>query len=119
MRHAIAAAFLCAGCASAVPGPKGDTGPEGPTGTMGVMGTTGMVGLMGASGPTGPIGPTGPTGPPGSGWAANGADIYSANSGNVGIGRNAPMAKLDVNGAIYVEEDVSLLPQRSCRNITL
>lgn len=34
------------------------------------------------------------------GWTVSGSDIYSANSGNVGIGVASPQAKLDVNGTI-------------------
>ncbi len=37
----------------------------------------------------------------GGGWTTNGSDIYSNNTGNVGIGR-LPSQKLDVNGAIAV-----------------
>ena len=66
---------------SAVPGPQGPAGPPG------------------AGGPPGPQGPEGPAGPPGSGsWTVSGANQYSSNSGNVGIGTTNPGEKLTVNG---------------------
>jgi hypothetical protein len=35
-------------------------------------------------------------------WTINNPDIYSSNSGNVGIGTNSPAAKLDVNGTVRI-----------------
>ena len=35
-------------------------------------------------------------------WTINNPDIYSSNSGNVGIGTSTPTAKLDVNGTIRI-----------------
>lgn len=64
---------------------KGDTGAQG---------TQGPPGLQGVPGPEGAIGP------PGVGWADAGSDIVTVNTGNVGVGTNAPVAKLDVNGSI-------------------
>nr|WP_321485473.1 LamG-like jellyroll fold domain-containing protein [uncultured Draconibacterium sp.] len=37
-------------------------------------------------------------------WAQSGTDIYSTNSGNVGIGTSSPDEKLTVNGTIHSEE---------------
>jgi hypothetical protein len=58
-----------------LPGPVGPAGPEGPAGTMGAAGVSPFM------------------------TAANGTDIFY-NLGNVGIGTNAPGARLDVRGDI-------------------
>jgi hypothetical protein len=79
---------------------KGDTGPEGPPGPEG------LVGPQGKEGATGDKGIPGDIGPPGIGWADAGADLYSTNDGNVGIGINAPTTKLDVGGAITAHGDL-------------
>lgn len=50
------------------------------------------------------------SGPGGGGgyWAANGADIYATNTGNVGVGSSTPAAKLHVgssNARFYLQDD--------------
>ena len=54
-------------------------------------------------------------------WTMNGANIYSNNSGNVGIGTNSPGRKLDVRGdvAIGAGADSSGLKLRMLDGITL
>lgn len=37
-------------------------------------------------------------------WTANGNNIYNSNSGNVGIGTSAPLARLTVDSSIMVDE---------------
>jgi trimeric autotransporter adhesin len=44
-----------------------------------------------------------PVGPSSSSWTVNGNDQYSALSGRVGIGVNAPVAKLHVKGGIVLD----------------
>ena len=41
-------------------------------------------------------------------WTASGSNIYSSNSGNVGIGTNSPAYKLDINGTLNVSGLVNL-----------
>lgn len=36
-------------------------------------------------------------------WTTNGTHIYSSNSGNVGVGANAPLEKLHLGGKLYIE----------------
>ena len=75
-----------------ISGATGLTGPTGPTGPQGATG-------IGATGPTGPSGPTGPTGATGgTPWLTSGTSAYY-NTGNVGVGTNAPTYKLHVNGS--------------------
>jgi hypothetical protein len=40
-------------------------------------------------------------------WSYNGTDIYNGNTGNVGIGTNAPNVSLDVDGGLALREFVS------------
>lgn len=40
-------------------------------------------------------------------WAANGANIYNTNTGNVGIHRQAPVAMLDLPGAVNIDDTSS------------
>lgn len=37
-------------------------------------------------------------------WTVNGNDMYSNNSGNVGIGTNSPSEKLEVNGSVKITD---------------
>jgi hypothetical protein len=81
-------------------GTAGTVGATGATGAAGATGATGPTGATGAgaSGPTGPTGATGATGATGDsiGWAQNGNNIYNTNTGNVGIGTNAPTHPLTI-----------------------
>jgi hypothetical protein len=103
-------------------GPAGADGAAGPTGPMGPAGTDGAVGPVGPAGPAGPAGavgpagPQGPAGPPGEGWAANGNDLYTTATGNVGLGTQSPAAKLDVAGHIL---GVPVAGRWSCQTGTL
>jgi hypothetical protein len=95
-------------------GSQGEQGPQGPQGEPGLQGPQGPQGLPGEQGEQGPAGPQGDQGPQGvqglqgpqgepgdSYWALNGNNIYSNNSGNVGIGITLPLAKFQVdNGAV-------------------
>lgn len=46
-------------------------------------------------------------------WTATSNDIYSNNSGNVGIGVNPPTEKLDVNGNVKIFGNISLTNPRA------
>lgn len=103
-----------------VQGAVGSTGAVGPTGPQGLAGVTGPIGLIGIQGPQGVtgsqgiVGPTGPiglqgvtgvqgvTGPDDLDWSidssSNPSNIYSAVSGNVGVGLVIPHEKFHVNG---------------------
>ncbi len=103
-------------------GPAGEPGAPGTPGAPGLPGTPGAQGQQGEPGPQGAQGPQGEPGPPGpagGGWTESGDHIHNVNPGNVGIGTDAPQAKLDVRGSIYVEDDQFLLPAGGCRAITL
>jgi len=78
MPRTVGAAVLVAALTLACKGDKGDPGAQGDPGPQGFIG------------------------PPGVGWADAGADIVAVNAGNVGIGTQAPAAKLDVNGDVNV-----------------
>jgi len=88
--------------ATGVQGIQGLTGAQGPQGLIGIQGLTGPTGLQGVTGPQGQIGIQGPTGPDDMDWSidstSNPSNIYSAVSGNVGIGLVSPHEKLHVNG---------------------
>ncbi len=97
-------------------------GPSGPQGLPGVNGSNGVDGPQGPQGPQGPAGPAGPQGPQGNegpqgdvgpvgcnnanflikndGTVAICSEIYEDDFQKVGIGTNAPNAKLDVNGDV-------------------
>lgn len=53
----------------------------------------------------------------GSVWKPTGSGGIFFDSGNVGIGNEQPMAKLDVRGRLYVDEDASLFSQ--CHKVNL
>ncbi len=91
--------------ADGAPGPQGPAGPQGPQGFPGPQGPQGPAGPQGPPGFgfPGPQGPQGPAGPPGVGWAALGVNLHNTNAGNVGIGTNAPIAKLHVAGTARVD----------------
>ncbi|MDH4147964.1 MAG: collagen-like protein, partial [Acidimicrobiia bacterium] len=77
-------------------GPAGPTGPIGPQGPEGPKGPTGATGATGATGPQGPIGPQGVQGPAGdSHWTQGGGDTWY-DTGDVGVGTNAPERRLHV-----------------------
>ena len=52
------------------------------------------------------IGTGGGGGGGGTSWLANGNDIYSPNSGNVGIGTSVPTSKLQVNGSLTTANNI-------------
>ncbi|MCP6718534.1 MAG: collagen-like protein, partial [Patescibacteria group bacterium] len=82
-------------------GLQGDTGPTGVTGATGADGIQGIQGNPGSIGLTGPEGPQGPVGS--EFWnGAIGGDIYSENTGNVGIGTLDPEGKLSVTGDVGI-----------------
>jgi hypothetical protein len=97
-----------------VQGAIGPTGVIGPTGPQGLVGATGPIGFTGSQGPQGMVGPTGligiqgvtgiqgATGPDDMDWIidsiSNQPNIYSAVSGNVGVGLVNPHEKFHVNG---------------------
>ncbi len=97
-------------------GPAGAVGPTGPAGADGAVGPVGPAGPAGPAGAVGPAGPQGPAGPPGVGWAANGNDLYTTATGNVGLGTQSPAAKLDVAGHIL---GVPVAGRWSCQTGTL
>lgn len=73
----------------------------------------------GPIGPQGPPGEMGKMGLPGMGWNQVGNDLVSTNGVNVGVSTvQKARATLDVNGSLYVNEDLSLLPEQSCHNLT-
>src|SRR5439155_20181271 len=80
-------------------GTNGATGATGPTGSQGVQGNTGPTGSQGVAGATGATGATGA-----SPFSLNGTSAYYTD-GNVGIGTTTPGSKLDVNGAINVNNN--------------
>jgi hypothetical protein len=47
---------------------------------------------------------TGVSGSPDGDWVVSGSDMYAAVSGNVGIGKTGPVAKLDVSGAVNTDD---------------
>jgi len=69
-------------------GLQGPSGPQGPPGPQGEQGPEGSQGPQGEQGPQGPPGD--------SYWGLNGNNIYSNNTGNVGIGTTSPLAKIQV-----------------------
>lgn len=84
------------------PGPQGIQGQSGAQGQQGPQGDQGIQGIQGEQGIQGPQGQDGADGADGVSpftTAANGTDIFY-NLGNVGIGTNAPGARLDVRGNI-------------------
>ncbi len=76
-------------------GPQGDQGPAGPSGPTGPQGDVGPMGPQGAPGIQGPVGPEGPAGD--SHWSFDGVDT-TFTSGSVGVGTNAPRARLAIQG---------------------
>ena len=84
-------------------GPQGEIGPQGPQGEVGSVGPEGSQGIQGIQGIQGPPGPQGEQGPPGTGdggdsdWTVSDNDMYSAVSGNVGIGTTNPIGKFEVS----------------------
>lgn len=50
-------------------------------------------------------------------WTASGNNIYNANAGNVGIGTNNPVAKLDVNGESYLRNS-AYIPKLGSSTLT-
>ncbi len=114
-RQPLTAAPYAAFALNGTPGPQGEPGPQGPEGPMGFPGFPGLNGLDGATGPAGPAGPMGPSGPSGptgpvgatgaSPFTLSGPNAYY-NAGNVGIGTNTPLQKLDVNGALMLRGGV-------------
>jgi len=70
-------------------------GTSAPTAKLEIAGTPGVDGIKFPDGTTQVSAATGGTGF----WTANGADIYSNNAGNVGIGRTNPSYKLDSNSS--------------------
>lgn len=91
-------------------GPAGAAGPQGPQGVAGAQGPQGPAGAVGPQGAQGAAGPQGPAGTlaagtaagnttywNGSTWVLNSSNLYN-NGGNIGIGTNNPLWKLDVVG---------------------
>jgi hypothetical protein len=78
---------------SGATGIQGTTGETGAEGEIGTTGATGATGLQGEPGATGDIGPEGPSD---NDWTVNGSDMYSANSGNVGIRTASPQGAFEV-----------------------
>jgi len=78
-------------------GPVGPAGLNGQTGPTGPIGPKGSTGATGTTGPIGPVGPTGPQGPAGGDgfWAQSGTNVYY-NTGNLGLGTNAPSTNFEV-----------------------
>lgn len=77
-------------------GPTGPIGPIGPQGPEGPKGPTGATGATGATGPQGPVGPQGLPGAPGdSHWGLAAGDTFF-DTGDVGVGTNAPQRRLHV-----------------------
>ncbi len=89
-------------------GPMGLQGPTGPQGEQGLQGPEGPMGLMGPEGPAGPQGERGPTGPiagsdnqliyNNAGSSAGANVYYDDTTGNLGVGTDTPVTRLDVAG---------------------
>ncbi len=92
-----------------IQGIKGDSGARGLTGPQGLQGVQGAQGIQGIKGDSGARGLAGPQGLQGingdTAWALSGSVISNKNSGNVGIGTNAPQSKLSVGTSSQFQVD--------------
>ena len=94
------------------PGPKGDQGDpglkgdQGDPGPKGDQGDPGPKGDQGDPGLKGDQGDPGPEGPPGTSSSIDGTGVVSTME-DVGIGTDAPMAKLEVDGGVKIGDDNS------------
>lgn len=76
-------------------------------GTLSIVDGTEQAGYVWTTDGTG-LGSWQPAGGGSSYWSANGDDIFNNNVGNVGVGLNTPLAKLQVAGTFIVSEDDTL-----------
>lgn len=82
-------------------GKQGPGGPIGPTGPTGIKGFTGMQGMDGVQGP---MGITGPAYANTAGWIADGRNMYSNQTSNVGINISNPAFPLDISGIVNISK---------------